>query len=164
MTASTDLKHFGKTSAALALLLCAACMAVPGARAADSADGAQCRALAQHMLNALVRGDSKAAAHAFDTDMRTALPPAKLSELWGEVQSNFGKYKAQRDRRAHPEGQRHQRGDHADAVHQDRTRRAGGLQRAGPDRRLLPASRQHLTSARLFEVPRMAGCHASRIS
>ena len=95
MTASTDLKHFGKTSAALALLLCAACMAVPGARAADSADGAQCRALAQHMLHALVRGDSKAAAHAFDTDMRTALPPAKLSELWGEVQSNFGKYKAQ---------------------------------------------------------------------
>jgi hypothetical protein len=94
--ASTDLTHFGKTSTLLALLLCAATLVImPGARAADSTDGAQCRVLAQHMLSALLKGDSKAATDAFDSDMRTALPPAKLSELWGEVQSNYGKFRAQ---------------------------------------------------------------------
>jgi hypothetical protein len=95
--ASTDLSHFSKTSTAMAaLLLCAATLLpMSAARAADGTDGSQCRALAQQMLNALLKGDSKAATHAFDTDMRSALPPAKLSELWSEVQSNYGRFKAQ---------------------------------------------------------------------
>lgn len=92
MTASMQPSHFVKAAAALAVLLAATLLPLQPAHAADSGNG-QCRALSQHMLDALIRGDSQTAAHAFDSDMRSALPPEKLSELWSEVKSNFGAYK-----------------------------------------------------------------------
>lgn len=93
MTASTHLSHFVKIATASALLLTAVLLPAQAVRAA-AVDNGHCRALSQHMLDALIRGDSHTAAHAFDADMRTALPPEKLSQLWAQVKSNFGTYEA----------------------------------------------------------------------
>ncbi len=46
------------------------------------------------MLDALARHDNEAAARAFDADMRSALPPDKLAELWQQVQQNYGALKS----------------------------------------------------------------------
>jgi|GEM_PF-1728649 hypothetical protein len=99
MTASTHFtQHRSTAPFALALMFVAALLPIHAARAAD-AKATHCAALAQQMLAALVRGDNHGAARAFDADMRSALPPQKLSELWAQVKSNYGDYKTSRDAR-----------------------------------------------------------------
>ena len=82
----------GAVLAALALGLCMPRQVA--AQGTSASPEALCRTLSQQMLDALTRGDSRAASSAFDANMRSALPPDKLAELWRQVQQNYGSLKA----------------------------------------------------------------------
>ena len=96
MTLKTQRRIWASTTVAALTLGLALSVSMP-ARASDANDGVQCRALAQHMLDALAQGDSRGATRSFDSDMRSALPPPKLAELWQQVRQNYGDLKARGD-------------------------------------------------------------------
>lgn len=49
-----------------------------------------CMALSEALLDALGKADYPTAGHAFNNEMKKALPPAKLQEAWESLLTNFG--------------------------------------------------------------------------
>lgn len=94
LTACGSSGNGGKTGASTATSSAASSSATSASTTATSDQDSQ---LALQILDAVVRGDFKAATARFDSKLQQELPPDQLGAAWATYQDAFGKYQSHGD-------------------------------------------------------------------